>query len=167
MEPEKEEGNIEYKWKLINKSESNIENLATQMRYRCNEGGSECIYNIGVEDDGTITGITEDEYEETIKTLNSAANKNNYSINLLSETRVDNEKKIYEVLVREINVEQYIDIKVVVTGSVDSGKSSLLGVLLSGKNDDGRGSARVSVFNFPHESKVRTYFFNKSSNHRF
>ena len=46
MEPEKEDGNIEYKLKLINKTMSRVENLATQMRYRCNEEGSECIYNI-------------------------------------------------------------------------------------------------------------------------
>jgi hypothetical protein len=31
--------------------------------------------------------------------------------------------------------------------------SSFLGVLTSGKNDDGRGSARLSIFNFPHEVK--------------
>ena len=58
MEPEKEDGKIEYKLELINKTMSRVENLATQMRYRCNEEGSECIYNIGVEDDGTMSGIT-------------------------------------------------------------------------------------------------------------
>ena len=33
------------------------------------------------------------------------------------------------------------------------GKSSLIGVLTTGKFDDGRGAARTSVFNFPHEIK--------------
>ena len=55
MEPEKEEGNIEYKLKLVDKSEDRIEQLATQMRWRCStEGNGECIYNLGVEDDGSI-----------------------------------------------------------------------------------------------------------------
>lgn len=122
MEPERENGNVEYKWKLVNKTESRVEQLATQMRYRCDEGSSECIYNIGVEDDGTMTGITEQEYEETIGYLTTAATKNNYSITLLTTTSVENGRNIYEVLVREKNENSYIDIKVAVAGSVDVGK---------------------------------------------
>ena len=58
MEPELEEGNREYKLKLLDKSDERIQKLASQMAYRCNEGNSECIYNIGVEDNGTIVGLT-------------------------------------------------------------------------------------------------------------
>ena len=36
-------------------------------------------------------------------------------------------------------------------GNVDSGKSTLVGVLTKGALDDGRGSARMRVFNFVHE----------------
>lgn len=36
-------------------------------------------------------------------------------------------------------------------GNVDSGKSTLVGVLSKGQLDDGRGSARLKVFNYPHE----------------
>lgn len=153
MEPECEDGNIEYKLKLINKSQKRIEELASQMRYRCEEGCGECIYNIGVEDDGTLTGIKPQEYEETICHLTKAADKNNYSIKLLTCTSVesDSTKNVYEILIREINENNYIDLKVAVAGSVDVGKSSMLGVLTSGRNDDGRGQARISVFNYPHE----------------
>lgn len=154
MEPEQEEGNIEYKLKLLNTGPSRIEGLATQMRYRCEEGNSECIYNIGVEDDGTQTGITEEEYQETLKALKGAADSNDYVISLLAKTNIENDKNIYEVLVRENNVNKYTDIKVLMAGSVDAGKSSLLSVLITGKNDDGRGSARLSVFNFSHEVKT-------------
>ena len=122
MEPERADGNVEYKLKLTDKSSYRIEGLATQMRYRCEEGGSECIYNIGVEDDGTMTGITEQEYEESIAILNSAADKNNYTVNLLSTTPTENGRCVYEVLIRECNEDQYIDIKVAVAGSVDVGK---------------------------------------------
>lgn len=154
MEPEKEDGNLEYKLKLLNKSTERIESLATQMRYRCDEGNSECIYNIGVEDDGTIVGITQEEYDETIKILTSAANKNKYVIKLLNTIPTENNRCAYEVLVREYNEEKYIDIKVAVAGPVDAGKSSFLGVLTTGKLDDGRGSARLSIFNYPHEIKT-------------
>lgn len=151
MEPEKEEGNIEYKLKLMNITPERIERLATQMRYRCTEGGSECIYILGVEDDGTMTGMTSEEYDSTIKCIQAAAQTNSYSVTQLTKNTVGNERYVYEVLVREKNTAHYIDVKVSVAGSVDSGKTSFLGVLTSGKKDNGRGSARLSVFNYPHE----------------
>lgn len=43
------------------------------------------------------------------------------------------------------------DVRVAVIGNVDSGKSTLVGVLTKGIMDDGRGSARQKVFNFSHE----------------
>lgn len=43
-------------------------------------------------------------------------------------------------------------VKVGVVGNVDSGKSTLVGVLSKGMLDDGRGSARLKVFNYPHEA---------------
>jgi GTPase len=124
------------------------------MRFRCEEGDGECIYNIGVEDDGIITGITLEEYNETLRVLNSMAEKNCYDVTLLASTLVDETKMMYEVLVRENNEDKYIDVKVAVAGNVDCGKSSLISVLTSGVLDNGRGSARVSVFNFPHEIKT-------------
>jgi len=41
--------------------------------------------------------------------------------------------------------------KVAVIGNVDSGKSTLVGVLTKKIPDDGRGLARTRVLNFPHE----------------
>ena len=38
-------------------------------------------------------------------------------------------------------------------GNVDSGKSTLVGVLSKGELDDGRGKARERVMNYPHEKK--------------
>lgn len=40
-----------------------------------------------------------------------------------------------------------------VIGNVDSGKSTIVGVLTKGENDDGRGSARSKVFNYTHEQE--------------
>ena len=45
------------------------------------------------------------------------------------------------------------DVRVAVIGNVDSGKSTLVGVLTKGIMDDGRGGARSKVFNFDHEQK--------------
>lgn len=45
------------------------------------------------------------------------------------------------------------DIRVAIIGNVDSGKSTLVGVLSKGELDDGRGAARMKVFNFSHEAE--------------
>jgi GTPase len=43
-------------------------------------------------------------------------------------------------------------IRIAVVGNVDSGKSTIVGVLTKNFLDDGRGSARLRVFNYPHEA---------------
>ena len=111
MEPEIEEGNIEYKLKLLGKDEKRINNLTSQMRWRCDEGNGECIYLLGVADDGNLIGMTEKEYLETIKVVNLVANKNQYIISIISKTKyiyVENDKYIYEILIifRENNITQ-------------------------------------------------------------
>ena len=45
------------------------------------------------------------------------------------------------------------DVRVAIIGNVDSGKSTLVGVLSKGELDDGRGGARKKVFNFTHEAE--------------
>lgn len=42
-------------------------------------------------------------------------------------------------------------VRLAIVGNVDSGKSTLCSVLTKGIMDDGRGGARVRVFNYPHE----------------
>ena len=151
MEPEDDYGNEEYKLLLTDKSRDRVDQLTTQMRFRMSEGGGECTYHLGVKDDGTVEGITEDEYSETFLYLDKIARSNKYTITSIYEKEVSKGKKVYELLIREQNENKYIDIKVAVAGSVDAGKSSLLGVLTSGHLDDGRGSARTRIFNFRHE----------------
>jgi translation elongation factor EF-Tu-like GTPase len=45
------------------------------------------------------------------------------------------------------------NLKLAICGSVDSGKSSLIGVLTSGKLDDGRGLARSNILRTKHEKE--------------
>jgi len=44
--PEKDTGNVEYKWKLVKKSQDRITHLTTQMNYRLTEGGGEAFYMV-------------------------------------------------------------------------------------------------------------------------
>jgi hypothetical protein len=57
-----------------------------------------------------------------------------------------------DVLVRLPPSEQrHLELRVAVIGNVDAGKSTLVGVLVSGSLDNGRGSARLKVLRHRHE----------------
>uniref|UniRef100_A0AAY5F618 Tr-type G domain-containing protein n=1 Tax=Electrophorus electricus TaxID=8005 RepID=A0AAY5F618_ELEEL len=85
------------------------------------------------------------------------AEKVGADITLLREREVDYEsdrarRKIAEVLVRKVpDDQQFLDLRVAVLGNVDSGKSTLLGVLTQGELDNGRGRARLNLFRHLHE----------------
>ena len=62
------------------------------------------------------------------------------------------EEKKYKKKTQEIiNDEHYTTITIAVIGSVDSGKSTTVGVLTSGNLDKGNGEARFNIFKHPHE----------------
>lgn len=69
LPPEKYNGHIEYKRTLTNGSGYKIEQYATQMRWRImqNYKDNVGIYYIGVDDDGTIVGLSETDIFENIK----------------------------------------------------------------------------------------------------
>ena len=150
---EKEEGNVEYKLILKPKSEDRLKELISQMGYRLNEGCGECVYILGITDLGESVGLTKEEYKVTLDNLNKIIKGNNAVIISTFEKPVTEDRTLYEIIIRENIESKYIDIKVAVAGNVDSGKSTLIGVLTNGKYDNGRGSARLSVFNFSHEIK--------------
>lgn len=52
---------------------------------------------------------------------------------------------------KNITEDDFIDVRVAVVGNVDSGKSTMLGVLTHGILDDGRGEARTKLFRHKHE----------------
>uniref|UniRef100_A0A8C7ZFP4 GTP binding protein 2b n=1 Tax=Oryzias sinensis TaxID=183150 RepID=A0A8C7ZFP4_9TELE len=157
LPPEAEEGNIEYKLKLVNPTQYRFEHLATQLKWRLQEGRGEAVYQIGVEDNGLLVGLTEADMKASLKTLRRMAEKVGADITLLREREVDydldrNTRRIAEVLVRKVpDDQQFLDLRVAVLGNVDSGKSTLLGVLTQGELDNGRGRARLNLFRHLHE----------------
>jgi GTPase len=146
---EKDEGNIEYKLKLINLDTETLNKRSTQMLYRVNEGNGEAIYYIGVLDNGSVIGINNDEYNESIGNLKIIASNINCTISAIVENNV-NELNYGVFLIRNTD-NNYIDLRIGVAGNVDAGKSTTIGTLTYGILDDGRGKARVNVFNHRHE----------------
>ncbi|XP_051980929.1 GTP-binding protein 2-like [Xyrauchen texanus] len=156
LPPEVEEGNIEYKLKLVNPTQYRFEHLATQMKWRLQEGRGEAVYQIGVEDNGLLVGLSEDDMRASLKTLHRMAEKVGADITVLREREVDYDSdelhRIAEVLIRKVpDDQQFLDLRVAVLGNVDSGKSTLLGVLTQGELDNGRGRARLNLFRHLHE----------------
>lgn len=156
LPPEIEEGNVEYKLKLVNPTQYRFEHLATQMKWRLQEGRGEAIYQIGVEDNGLLVGLSEADMRASLRTLRRMAEKVGADITVLREREVDYDsdetRKIAEVLIRKVpDDQQFLDLRVAVLGNVDSGKSTLLGVLTQGELDNGRGRARLNLFRHLHE----------------
>jgi GTPase len=87
---------------------------------------------------------------EALKHNNEEKKKGQGLSSILKEVEADDEmiSKLSEEDRRGEN-----DIRVAIIGNVDSGKSTLVGVLSKGELDDGRGAARMNVFNFSHEAE--------------
>ncbi|XP_019720207.1 GTP-binding protein 2 [Hippocampus comes] len=156
LPPEVEEGNIEYKLKLVDPTQSRFEHLVTQMKWRLQEGRGEAVYQIGVEDNGMLVGLSEDDMRASLTTLHRMAEKVGADITILRHAEVDYDTDqpltIAEVLIRKVpDDQQFLDLRVAVIGNVDSGKSTLLGVLTQGELDNGRGRARLNLFRHLHE----------------
>ncbi|KAI1287439.1 GTP-binding protein 2 [Halotydeus destructor] len=156
LPPECSEGNVEYKLKLINPSETRFEHLVTQMKWRLREGHGEAIYEIGVEDKGMLIGLNEDEVEASLHTLYMMSQKLGATMTILRERdiRISDEpsRRALEVLIRKVpDDQQSIELRIAVLGNVDVGKSTLLGVLTQGELDNGRGSSRLNLFRHRHE----------------
>jgi len=145
-----EEGNIEYKLKLVNPSPERFEHLVTQLKWRITEGMGEAIYEIGVEDDGVPAGLSEDDLAASIHTLERMAKQLSADVSVIRK-RDGESGKVAEVLVRRYATEEFLEIRIAVVGNVDSGKSTLLGVLTRGQLDNGRGLARANIFVHKHE----------------
>ncbi|MHA1213635.1 MAG: GTP-binding protein, partial [Candidatus Heimdallarchaeota archaeon] len=120
------------------------------MKFRLQEGQGEAIYEIGIEDNGYPKGLTDDDLESSIKTLERMAAELHADITVLRE-RDGESGKVAEILVRRFSEEEFLEVRVAVAGNVDSGKSTLVGVLTQGNLDNGRGLARVNVFRHKHE----------------
>lgn len=147
-----EEGNIEYKLKIVDPTPERFAQLVSQMKWRLMEGQGEAIYELGVEDDGTLRGLSEADLDASIRTLERMCRELEAECSVVCRRKGRN-GQVAQMLVRrsKVSPDEIIGIRIAVCGNVDSGKSTLVGVLTSGKLDNGRGRARLNVFNHKHE----------------
>jgi len=170
------DGNQEYKYSLIKSNNDK----SSQMNYRLNEGNGEAFYEIGLTDNGTALGLTEDLLNENItiisnlaKSINANAKleykiKSNISLvscnkkylkmysklNNINESDIDTDADRYiaHILVRRnLKDNKYICLRICVAGNVDAGKSTTIATITHGELDNGDGKSRVIMFGHKHE----------------
>ncbi|KAF5295342.1 hypothetical protein FQR65_LT01532 [Abscondita terminalis] len=136
---------------LVSPNEQQYDLLLKRLKQQLDEGRGEVIIEIGGIEDGTDSGLNDDEKEAAVATLQSLAATLECSCVLLRE-RKENCGIILQYLIRRLlDQSDFLEIRVAVVGNVDAGKSTLLGVLTHGELDNGRGHARLKLFRHKHE----------------
>ena len=149
---EKDWGNREYKLRLIELSSVREKELITQMMYRLAEGKGKAYYMIGISDDGFPVGITNEHMEESIQSLEKMSVQIGAKIMVLRKELTSSSTFVAEVMVTKRERHEVImDVKVILLGAEGSGKSTLIGVLSSGRRDNGKGLARSNICRHKHE----------------
>ncbi len=77
LPPEDDNGNIEYKWKLVNINNYKRNRLTSQMRWRVRESSdnNSALYILGVHDNGQLTGLSRNDLITTYINLIDCATK--------------------------------------------------------------------------------------------
>lgn len=153
---------------LLLNDDATLQNLVDLIALRLEDGHGETLFDIGFEHNGDSMRLNKADWERAWDRLQTAAKQVNADCQLLltrnvggdvdvSPTASDKSKKDKDcsgkILIRQnpATVENVIETRIAVVGNVDAGKSSMLGVLVKGDLDDGRGRARVNLFRHKHE----------------
>ena len=120
-------GNIVYKFKVINSTPQRFDILTSQMKFRLLEGHGQCIYEIGIEENGNPLGLSEEDLKISIANLTDIADKVNAKISCFNFFK-GKIGTIAEVLIKQISVisPNQVEIKIGLIGKENSGKSTLV-----------------------------------------
>ncbi|TKX22127.1 hypothetical protein C1H76_5760 [Elsinoe australis] len=134
---------------------------------RLEEGHGEAILDLGTEDSGESMGMGKEEWGFALERVRHVAGLLGAEVKVLMTRGVGGEEEVVDeegakksvkgaqgkVMVRRRpgSVDDVIETRIAVVGNVDAGKSTMLGVLVKGGLDDGRGKARVNLFRHKHE----------------
>jgi elongation factor 1-alpha len=156
---EEEGGNIEFKERLsrdVHLVDGRMESLAAQLRHRVLSGDGTATYVVGVTDDGGIAGISPEAFSESMDVLSLLADEAGAHIDDVETWGVGDSAErglVGVATIEEGSVIETDDDHIVVgtAGHVDHGKSTLVGSLVTGHPDDGKGQTRGFLDVQPHE----------------
>lgn len=151
---ESEEGNVEYKLKVTVPSTRRFEELATQLKFRLDEKGGEAFYVLGVSNEGEPIGLSEAEAEDSLENLKQVAEEIGARCTVLREARAK-KGRVIEVLIRRYRENFPVSVAIVTLGHADHGKTTTVGVLVTGEADDGDGTIMSKIARYKHEIEMR------------
>jgi GTPase len=141
-----------------------LQQLGGLIQARIDEGHGEALFDLGKEDSGDSMAFTREQWDLGLSRLKEAAASLKSDVRVLltynvagpeeAETKNAKDKACHgKLLIRQTpeTPEEVIETRIAVVGNVDAGKSTMLGVLVKGNLDDGRGKARVNLFRHKHE----------------
>lgn len=141
-----------------------LHQLTGLVQSRLDEGHGETLFDLGLEDSGEAMSFTKEHWDHALARVAEAATTLNAAVRLLltynvggdTESTTKNTRDAFchgKLLIRQTpaTAEEVIETRIAVVGNVDAGKSTMLGVLVKGNLDDGRGKARVNLFRHKHE----------------
>jgi GTPase SAR1 family protein len=151
LDPEIEEKNIEYKRKLSPDiiDTHRIHTLITQMKWRINEGEGIAFYYLGVNDNGSIYEFIENEEYETLDTFKLLAMKGNIDIISIEKEYILN-KYYFKVTIKNKCIIKN-EIRILILGPKNVGKTTFLSSLIYNLPDNGNGYLRNMLLNHKHE----------------
>ncbi|KIX08315.1 uncharacterized protein Z518_02971 [Rhinocladiella mackenziei CBS 650.93] len=142
---------------------TSLQQLAGLIQSRIDEGHGETLFDLGLEDSGESMGLTKEDWELALARVTEAADSVKAAVRVLLTSNVGGSEEAQssskdkschgKLLIRQTpaTAEEVIETRIAVVGNVDAGKSTMLGVLVKGNLDDGRGKARVNLFRHKHE----------------
>jgi GTPase len=152
LEPEIEEGNIEYK-RILKNDKNRIEEYTSQLKWRVKEGQGEAIYYLGIEDDGSFYNWNDKEKNQTIQVIKKMVNNANLRIAKIEKIyyNIDTTKNYYFKAVIREKERIYPEKRILLLGPSGVGKSTFLANILLSKVDEYNKEARLYLFNHKHE----------------
>ncbi len=149
---EGERDNIEFKSYLNSRhlSKERKQKLASQMKYRLEQGNGIAYYIIGVYDDGSVCDLSEKELLETLNVIEKVAEEAGAAISDIERFN-DNDTFARITVNNNHEIRNKSHIVIGTLGHVDHGKSTLLGSLITDEKDNGAGKTRIFLDFLPHE----------------
>jgi GTPase len=138
--------------------------LADHLRGRLDEGHGEALFDLGLEDNGDSMGLSKEQWDVALERVGGVCDELKADYRILMTRNVGGDVEVGPANAKEKgasgklmlrrrpeSVDDVIETRIAVVGNVDAGKSTMLGVLVKGGLDDGRGKARVNLFRHKHE----------------
>eukprot|EP01001_Neometanema_parovale_P012994 NODE_933_length_1983_cov_100.448925_g885_i0.p1 GENE.NODE_933_length_1983_cov_100.448925_g885_i0~~NODE_933_length_1983_cov_100.448925_g885_i0.p1 ORF type:complete len:605 (-),score=123.95 NODE_933_length_1983_cov_100.448925_g885_i0:97-1911(-) len=147
---------IAMEWAVSKFPDGHYADMLEHTRSLVLEGHGECICKIGVDRAGHPVGIPDAEFDESLEMINKiSAELHCASAVIIDKTVKETPRyRCAEVLIRKMDDDTYIDMRIAICGNVDSGKSTFVGVCTKGVLDNGRGLIRSKVFKHKHEQET-------------